>query len=403
MTSIYQSKKFQYIIAANIASSIGSGITMIAVPWLLVTSKDGNEIFGYVTLGMTIFNFFITPFTGVLIDKISRKNLLIAGELLSFIIIFAFMVAGFANIDYGLWQYIVIYVTGSLYYTLFFPTMFAFNQEVFTSEQYKQLNGAMEVQSQFSSMVAGGIASILITRWNLEYILFLNSLTYLVAIYYFKKIQYKKTNSSCEEETNPIKLTEGITFLMKRPIMFIFLLASYIPFIGVMVTNYLFPVYINEVLQGEGWVYALESVIYCIGAVFAGIMIPIMVRRTKNEIVIIFGVICYAVAISLILFANLPLYLSLMFFLALGNAGVRVARNTLFMNSIPNEIMGRVDSVFRLVGLLMRVIILSFFTKMVSEENIAICLIVLSVISLFAVLAVCVSWKKGIYISVKPE
>ncbi|MGD6887827.1 MFS transporter, partial [Staphylococcus shinii] len=92
--------------------------------------------------------------------------------------------------DYELWHYIVIYMIGSLYYTIFYPTMFALNQELFSKDQFKVLNGTMEVQGQLSSMVAGAIASVLLLKWDLHYILFLDVCTYAIAIYFFVKIPY---------------------------------------------------------------------------------------------------------------------------------------------------------------------------------------------------------------------
>lgn len=56
-TSLYTDTRFRYLVAANVASSIGLEITMIAIPWLLVSSPGGSQILGYITLAMTIFNF----------------------------------------------------------------------------------------------------------------------------------------------------------------------------------------------------------------------------------------------------------------------------------------------------------------------------------------------------------
>jgi hypothetical protein len=52
MSSLYKDRRFYLILAANLLSSIGSGITMIAVPWLLVSKGDGATIFGYATIVM---------------------------------------------------------------------------------------------------------------------------------------------------------------------------------------------------------------------------------------------------------------------------------------------------------------------------------------------------------------
>lgn len=194
MSKLYNDSRFRLIIFANIASSIGSGITMIAVPWLLVSSENGNEVFGYVTMGMTILSFLITPYIGSLIDKISRKRLLIFSKVFSLLLLFIFTLIGFLGIHYEVWHYIIIYMVGNLYYTIFYPTMFALNQEIFDKDQYKTLNGTMEVQGQLSSMIAGAVASILLMKWDLQFILLLDVFTYALAIYFYLKLPYSKTS-----------------------------------------------------------------------------------------------------------------------------------------------------------------------------------------------------------------
>ncbi|SOC41545.1 MFS transporter [Ureibacillus acetophenoni] len=395
MKGIITDARFRLILMANIASSIGTGITMIAVPWLLVTSENGNVLFGFITLGMTLLNFIITPYIGTLVDRVSRKSLLLTSEMLCLLAILIFAILGFAGQTYTIWHYTVIFMIGSLYYTIFYPTMFAMNQEIFDKSQYKSLNGTMEVQGQLSSMIAGAVASFLLIHWELQSILLLNVASYAAAAYFYLRLPYQKMKVT--KKVNKRKSGwDGLLYLKERPALFIFLFFSTMPFLGVMITNYLFPVYLSDVMKVSGDIYALENMIYAIGAITAGMAIPVIAKKFGNESTMIVGVALYCVAISLIVFVSLPIYLSLMFFLALGNCGTRVARNSFMMDHIPNEIIGRVDSLFRTAGLLFRLIALALFTKMISSEMIIICFLVLSGMLIIAALAVFVSSRKGL-------
>lgn len=401
MKNLYHDSRFRLIIFANIASSIGSGITMIAIPWMLVSSENGSAVFGYVTICMTIISFLITPLVGNLIDKISRKKLLLTSNIASFIMLLFFSTIGFVGLSYEVWHYIIIYIIGSLYYTVFFPTMFALNQEIFHKDQYKTLNGTMEVQGQLSSVIAGALASILLIKWDLHYILLLNVFAYIAAIYLYIKIPYVRFKNSNTKEISKSKGTEGLTYMLKRPAMFLFLFFSIMPFIGVMITNYLFPVYLADVLKASGSFYGIQSMVYGVGAVIAGIIVPIIARKLGDEKTIVYSVITYTIAISFIVIANIPFFLSLMFFIALGNSGARVARNSFLMDRIPNEIIGRVDSLFRSVGLLLRIVLLGIFTGMVSAGLIIYCFLVLSGILIIASIFVSFSWRNGFVVNGK--
>ncbi|MEK3951989.1 MFS transporter [Psychrobacillus sp. FSL K6-1464] len=395
MKNLYKDSRFRLIISANIASSIGSGITMIAIPWMLVSSDDGNKVFGFITIGMTILSFILTPFIGNLVDKVSRKKLLIVSEIVCFVLLFIFSLLGFMGLPYEIWHYTIIYMIGSLYYTIFYPTMFALNQEIFTKDHYKSLNGTMEVQGQLSSMIAGGLASILLMKWELHYILLLNTISYGAAIFFYLKLPYVRL-PTIKTEVVKSQVSEGIRYMLARPAVFIFLLFSFMPFIGVMLTNYLFPVYLVDVLEADASVYGIEGMIYAIGAVIAGVFVPTLSSKFGNEKTIIFGILVYTIAISLIVFVDLPVYLSLMLFLAIGNSSTRVARNSFLMDHIPNNIIGRVDSLFRTSGLLIRILLLALFTEMVSSDLIVYCFIVLSGILMVSLSLVLISLKKGV-------
>lgn len=387
MKEIVRDSRFRLILLANIASSIGSGITMIAIPWLLVTSDSGNVLYGYITLGVTLINFFITPYVGKLIDLVSRKRLLIFSEIFCLLVILLFALYGFTGHTYSIWHYTVIYIIGNLYYTIFYPTMFALNQEIFNKDQYKSLNGTMEVQGQLSSMIAGALASYLLVHWELQSILLLNVISYAAATYFYLRLPYMK-NKRVKDVSNRQDDWSSLQYLKENPKLFVFLFFSTMPFLGVLISNYLFPVYLSDVMNTTGDIYALENMIYAIGAITAGMTIPIIAKKISNEFTVIAGVALYCIAISIIVFVPLPVFLTLSFFLALGNSGTRVARNSFMMDEIPNEIMGRVDGMLRTAGLLFRIIVIALFTKMISASLIIICFIILSGVMVIAALAV---------------
>lgn len=121
---------------------------MTAVPWLLVQKPDGGTWFGYMSTTMTIIMFLLTPYVGMWIDHMSRKAMLMLGEAMGLVIAAMFALYGMMGTEYHVWHLVILFASGSLYYFLFYPTLFAFNQEVFHYDQYKALNGIMEGQVQ---------------------------------------------------------------------------------------------------------------------------------------------------------------------------------------------------------------------------------------------------------------
>jgi MFS family permease len=393
MNGLYRDRRFCFIVAANILSSIGSGITMIAIPWLLASGENGGTVFGYAAIAMTIINFAVTPFLGQLIDRFSRKRILLFGEGAGFIIIAAFSAAGYFGLDYETVHLMILYGAGSLYYTLFYPAIFAFNQEIFDPSHYRRLNGAMEIQGQLSSVAAGALAAAFISTVPLEQILLIDALTYMGAFGLFWLIPYTSGENSVKKQ-GAVKAGGGLLYLKARPVLFVFLFASMMPFIGVMVTNYLFPVYIADILQADASVYGTQSMIYGIGAALAGLAVPAIASRWGNERSIILTIGAYTAAISVIVFIkDVPVFLSLAIFLAFGNAGTRVARNALMMEMVPNHLIGRTDSLFRSMGLLIRTLLLIVFTGLSGAPSIALSFYILSFLLIFSFAAAVIAGK----------
>jgi MFS family permease len=116
----------------------------------------------------------------------------------------------------------------------------------------------------------------------------------------------------------------------------------------------------------------MQSMVYGIGAVIAGFLVPLMAYKWGNLRSISLSVFIYTFAITAVIWTKtIPVYFLFTIMLAFGNAGARVARNAFIMDVIPNGIMGRVDSLFRVVGLGMRLILLVVFTQLSSHNHIS--------------------------------
>ena len=93
----------------------------------------------------------------------------------------------------------------------------------------------------------------------------------------------------------------------------------------------------------------------------------------------------YVISITAMIIEPSVIFLyGLAIFQAVGNAGTRVARNVLMMEEIPNEVMGRVDSLFRLIGTGIRIVLLMLFTAGVSKAGVMLPFYVLSRILIFS-------------------
>lgn len=396
MFGVLKDRRIQYLLTANVFSSIGSGITMIAVPWLLVNRAGGDQIFGYATLFSTLLLFFASPYIGVLIDRISRKKTLLFAEYMGLTTVLVFALWGYLTGRFETWQLIAIHFGGSLYYSIYFPTKFAFIQEIFDKGQYRSLNSVLEVQNQFATMISGGLASLVIDKVFLSHLLVVDALTYLIGavLIFLVPYQPQRKDNAAANVSFFANIKEGYHYLKTKPLLNLYLISALMPFIGVMMGNYLFPIYVTKTLGASATVLGLGSTIYAIGAIVAGLTIPYLMNRLNSYRTTIATGVVYAVAVTVTaLFPAALIFIAMQFLHGWGNAGIRVARNTVLMEIVPNHLIGRINSFFNAFGMAMRVSLLTLFTQTIIYTGATGSLYILSALMITAAIGVVSSRK----------
>ncbi|MED1788010.1 hypothetical protein P4V47_10985 [Brevibacillus laterosporus] len=123
-------------------------------------------------LGSTMFcsgllMFLIGPYLGTLIDRYSRKKILLAENIVGFLVLFLLTIWGYFG-EYTNGSLIVIYLVTTLIFQVHYPVQTALVQEQFEPKSYHAIN-------------------------SLLHVLFFNALTYLFAFLMVCRISYSFT------------------------------------------------------------------------------------------------------------------------------------------------------------------------------------------------------------------
>jgi MFS family permease len=338
---VWRDPKAQRILTSNFLLVLGASITFMAISWLIIQRDNGNEILGYSNTAITFLVLLLLPYFGKLVDRTSRKRVvlgyLLFGLTLNSTIAAITVITGRVE----LWHLLTVFGLGSL--TPTHPAQFALNQEIFASEQYESLSGAIEIQWQAGAMIAGGLGAFLVGRVPLWLILLLDSTTYLTSFVLLAGLPYQQKVKPAD--TNAWRMMfEGFTYLHERPRLTLVLLASFLPFMALMVSNFLSPIFVHDVLRQGAEVYGIGEMSYAIGAITAGLVIPHINHRFGLVRTLLITIGIFIVAVTLNPLAPMAIVFWFSFTLqGVGNAGARVARSILVLKTVPNEIIGRVN------------------------------------------------------------
>ena len=364
--TIWSDPKARLILSANFLLVVGAGITFMAVPWLLIQKPNGNAILGYSNAGVTLLVLLLLPYFGKIVDRYSRKRVVLA-YLGSAIILDALIVAVIlAEGSTRVWELLTVFGFGSLGASVYYPAQFALSQEVISPNLYESLSGAVEVQWQAGSMLAGALGAWLIAICPFWCVLCIDAAAYLAAFLLISRLRYQPSQRRVIAPASAwAMLIEGLQYLRGRPRLSVVMLASFLPFVAIMVGNFLSPIFVREILHQGPQVYGMGEVSYAVGATVAGLSIPAINARIGLVPTLLGTIAVYGLAAALNPLAPMVLVFLISYALqGWGNAGSRVARTILVLKTVPNAVVGRVNLFYSAFERLLRSSALALVTAM---------------------------------------
>ena len=370
---------------ANIISGLAQGISMVAIPWYFVKIVSRPEVFANAYLLITFLTLFWGIYAGTLVDRYSRKNLFIVINIICGLFIGSVAFFGI-HMEY-LSDLLVILVFGITIfnYNIHYPNLYAFGQEITEPKNYGKLNSYIEVQGQVTSVLAGAFAALLLTgttnnvlevggfsftlpfnieQWKIYEVFLMDAITYLVVIAIFVSMKY---TSIAKDKTHVDGIMErlkgGFSYLKNHTIIFVFGFASSMLFAFTLVeVHVILPSYVDRFLKMDGNIYASAEIYYSFGAIMAGLLILRIFKRFNT----VFGVIVLMMVVSFAFYAMSVYDILWVFFLGnfvlgITNAGVRILKTTYLFNHVPNNLIGRTNSVFGFLNTVVRMLLIALF------------------------------------------
>jgi len=371
---------------ANIISGIAQGISMVAIPWYFVKVVSNQQYFANAYLIITFLTLFWGIYAGTLVDRYSRKNLFIFVNIICGFLIGSISIFGFYNLSMPNFLVILVFGITIFNYNVHYPNLYAFGQEITEPKYYGRLNSYIEVQGQVTSVLAGAFAAILLTgtnnncleiaglsiylpydikSWKIYEVFLLDAATYIAVIFIFSLIKYTRISKEKVHTTNLFdRLKAGLNYLAEHPIIFIFGLSSYMLFAFTLVEiHVLLPSYVNNFLHMDGNVFASAEIYYSFGAIFSGLLILRMVKKLNTTSAVIILMIIVSFAFYFMVFYDaLWVFFLCNFIIGITNAGVRILRTTYLFNQVPNNIIGRTNSIFNTLNIVVRMLLIAIFT-----------------------------------------
>src|SRR6266567_738876 len=176
--TVWRNRDCRLLFGAQIISLLGSGVTTIGLAlfaYQLTGRVSATAVIGNaLTLRILAFLLFSQP-AGVIADRVSRKKILIAADLVRFglLALFPFITV--------VWQiYAMIFAINAV--TAFFtPTFEASIPEVAGGEQYVKALSLSRVATDVEAVAAPALAGLLVALLGVRWVFWFDAFTYLIS------------------------------------------------------------------------------------------------------------------------------------------------------------------------------------------------------------------------------
>lgn len=336
------------LLISNATASLGAGVAMIAVPWLLVNRPGGAVMFGQLATIVNIILFITTPFIGPFIDINPRKTLMISIRVVFIVTLIAITGLAQSSLLAGSDTLLVVYYTlGSFFYAFNIPLRSAYIRELFSKDQFVRVNSMMEIENQVAAVLTGVVAIFVIERYGLGVLAMGNIACFAIAIACIMAIPpVSGAERAAQMPAVFPALADGLRITIRRPATAIMLIASTIPYVVVIFYTILHPIALSALPDASGATYALVELLFGLGAIAGGILMARVIhpgtalRPLLEGMVFVFAII----AVTQAMFQTYWGFVLLAAGFGLWNATTRILRQSILMRDFGINEIGRVGA-----------------------------------------------------------
>lgn len=346
--SALRHRNFQLYFVGQLVSVAGTWMQIIAQSWLVYQLSRSELTLGIVGFAAAIPALIVSPWGGVVVDRVPRRSLLIVTQTVAMLLAFVLAALTFADMV-RVWHVVVLAVILGGVNSFDGPARQAF---VVDMVGHEDLTNAIALNSMVfngARVIGPAIGGMLLAAFGASWCFLINGLSFLAVIGVLLIMQVPRHPHAHALAGPWGQLTSGLRYVKERTDMLGLLLISLI--FSVFGISYwtVLPAFVDKVLGQEALAYGTIQAVSGLGAITGAF---IMARwgsdLPRGRILAVTGMLF---PVALLIFANTasyPLALALSLLLGLGFMLVFVILNTLLQLNVADEMRGRVLSLYTL-------------------------------------------------------
>jgi MFS family permease len=340
---------FRYLCAGTFLMSAGQWIQQVTLGWL-VYEITGNSILLGMLNGLRALPFLVTgPLAGVAADRMDRQKLMLHTQYV--LIVSALIMGGLVASEHlKVWHIFVFTLITGIAWTFSEPVRQSLIPSVVPKAEVANAialnSGGFNLMKIIGPAAGGAMIAVFGVAGNF----LMQGLAFAGVLVMVYLMHVPPTPVEARRSSALSNLKEGFSYVWSTPAVLALMILAYVPRVFAVPYQTLMPVFQKDVLgvgpEGLGLLMAAPGV----GAVLSVLVLASLTNRVKRQGLLLVGSIVILGAF-LILFSQITsFWLSLVVLVAVGGFQMLflASTNTMLMLIVPDELRGRVMSLYML-------------------------------------------------------
>lgn len=347
--SLFKSRNFILLMTGQNLSAFGDWFRTIAVIGLIYEVTGRASSLSLLFICSTVPMIVVSTLCGPLIDKYSRKKIMIWTDLLRFFIGLGFVFVITLNLHLS-FMYVLLAING-LGSGVFLPARSTIIPEVVNTEQLTRANSILATTFSASMLLATGLGGVITEILPLEVIFLIDAFTFLISgilISGIKITNRSAANLSKQSQSYFKSIQEGFKIIKRTPIVQSGLWILMSREFALSIINVIFSLYVLKVVSegniGLGLAYLASGIGQIAGGItlakyFKKTALTIKFYKTWSTLSLVFLGVMHCLSYQQ------PIFLVFLAIVVLANlwySPIEVLYSTNMMTFVKDEIRGRV-------------------------------------------------------------
>jgi MFS family permease len=343
-----QHRNFQLYFAGQLISVAGTWMQVVAQAWLVYQISHSELMLGIVGFAAAIPSLLISPWGGVVVDRVNKRNLLVITQASAMVLAFVLAALTFAGIV-QVWEIVVLAALTGVINAFDGPARQAFVVEMVGREDLPNAIAINSMMFNGARVVGPALGGILLATVGTAWCFFINGVSFLAVIGCLLLMRLTPRTQILQIGSPWNDLKHGLRYvLLHREIFALLMLALIFSVFGISY-NTVLPAFVDQVLHADATGYGAVNAFIGIGAVLGAFIMARFGEHGQRGRWLVW--VDLAFPIILLTFAynsSFGLALLLAFGLGVGFMLTFTIINTLLQTNVDDKMRGRVMGLYTL-------------------------------------------------------